>query len=312
MIVNALGPYLFVPSFLLTGWYIVRRKSVWALATSLPMLIYVIWFWPYVLPRTTPLQTQHPLRVLTFNILYTNQNYDQIASMIEAQQPDLIALQEVKLEAMRQLINRLESKYPYYILGNYNAYGSTAAFSRYPLDKGYVLDLGAERPATVMQLRINGQSVSFISAHLQAFGWSHLFFHLQHESWQRTLTAIAQFRAEQLRQAEILAQEANKQPSELVILGCDCNTRELMTTYSVLAAHFHQAAQTFGWQPAAFRPNDAFHDLNPQHLDYIFYSGNAAPQLVYKLKQQVGSDHYPLVTDFAFTSTRKGDTSGCC
>lgn len=270
------------------------------------MLVYVIWFWPYVLPRTTALQTQHPLRVLTFNILYTNQNYDQIAAMIEAQQPDLIALQEVKLEAMRQLLDLLEPTYPYYVLGSYDPYGSTAAFSRYPIRKGYVLDLGGERPAVVMKLNINGQSVSFISAHLQAFGWSHLFFHMQQDSWQDTLAAITKFRAEQIHQAELLVLEATKQPSDLVIVGCDCNTRELMSTYKVLATHFHQAAQSFGWQPTATTPNDTFPDLNPQHLDYIFYTGKAVPQLVYKLKQQAGSDHYPLVTDFAIPPASQG------
>ena len=93
-----------------------------------------------------------------------------MANVILTHRPDLIALQEVQPDMMGALKERLEEEYPYSLMGFRKQYGTTAVFSRHPVTDSYVLDLKADRPAVVIKTKIKNREVTFIAAHLLAYG----------------------------------------------------------------------------------------------------------------------------------------------
>lgn len=107
---------------------------------------------------------------MTYNVLYSNTDYDAIANVILTYQPDLVALQEVKVEMMDALKDRLVNDYPYSLMGTENDFGTTAVFSKYPFADSYVLNLQADRPATIVKTNIKGQNITFAAVHLLAYG----------------------------------------------------------------------------------------------------------------------------------------------
>ena len=200
---------------------------------------------------------------------------------------------------MEQLVNLLTADFPYRKFGTLNPFGTTAIFSRLPMEDIRVLDLQADRSALGVRVHRHGRSIFFISAHLRAFGWPQILYFLKNGSYATALSAARQFRIEQNQQARILLNAITERQDDSVILACDCNTKDLMSTYGLLSSQLQVASPVIGLQPWFSMPSDQYLDINPQHVDHIFYSGMATPVVVYKLKANAGSDHTPLIVDFS-------------
>jgi endonuclease/exonuclease/phosphatase (EEP) superfamily protein YafD len=89
-----------------------------SLAGLIILLILVLGFnfVPRLLPRLSRVQAEAhttELRVMTFNVHYANRNASGIARLIQAEQPDLIAFQELTPDLAELLLPELESAYPY-------------------------------------------------------------------------------------------------------------------------------------------------------------------------------------------------------
>ena len=234
-----------------------------------------------------------PLTIMTYNVLYSNLDYDAVASVILTHRPDLVALQEVLPAMMTALQERLADEYPYSIHGTNHDYGVTAVFSRYPLAENQILDLGEDRRAVIVRVQINEQWVAFASVHLRAYG-------LQ---WVRPLKNIPQEIVRstnaQNQQVELLWEELQNEPG-YVIIGCDCNSKETSSSYRMLDQWFDSTAYQVGWQfPGTKRPG-ARQDTNLQHIDYVWYRGGLQPVAVYEIRDSGGSDHHPVLALFDF------------
>ena len=72
------------------------------------------------------------LRVMTFNVHYSNRNVAQIAEMIRAEQPDIIALQEITPPLTEPLLAELAAEYPYVAIDEVR-HSSLGVMSRYPI-----------------------------------------------------------------------------------------------------------------------------------------------------------------------------------
>lgn len=231
------------------------------------------------------------LTVMTYNVLYSNLDYDAVANVILIHRPDMVALQEVLPAMMTALQDRLADEYPYSIHGTNHDYGVTAVFSHYPLAEKQILDLGEDRRAVIVRTQINEQSVAFASVHLRAYG-------LQ---WVRPLTNIPQeivLRTNaQNHQVELLWKELQHEPG-YVIIGCDCNSKETSSSYRMLDQWFDSAAYQAGWQfPGIERPG-ATQDMDLQHIDFVWYRGGLEPVAAYEIRDSGGSDHHPVLALF--------------
>jgi endonuclease/exonuclease/phosphatase (EEP) superfamily protein YafD len=279
--INRGAVLLFIPAPIAVALAFFGERRSARVASFAPLLLFVGLNWPYVIPQVEPQLDGAPLRVMTYNVLYSNTDYDAVARVIRTAQPDLVALQEVQPEMFRALVERLQVDYPYHLLADRNAYGTTAAFSRYPLRAGYSLDLRYDRPATVLKVDVDGRPVTFISAHLLAY-YSALH---------------------QARQAQIIIDEALAQ-DETVVLGCDCNSRETAGSYRMLAQVMTNSARAVGWVPSEPSIAGAQRDVSLWHIDYVFYRGDLKAVEVDTIMDSGGSDHKPVV---AILSLETGD-----
>lgn len=301
LLLNSYALYVFIPTILFCFWFLANRHWRWLTIAALPLLIFISLISPKVWTPPPPSSGQ-PLRVLTFNVLYDNPHYAEIAELIRSQQPDLVALQEVQPAAMRELVAQLEEEFPHYLLGTDNPYGTTALFSRLPIVDVRTLDLEVDRPAVMMRITVGEQRLTVVSAHLRPFGWPTIQYLYQHESLSAAIAAAQNFVVEQNRQAQILLELMQQSPDDAFILGCDCNTKLLQSTYALLHAQLRSPVHEIGLSAWFHQPPMGYVDLNPQNVDYIFYTGALSPVAVYKLKANAGSDHNPLVSEFLFTA----------
>jgi endonuclease/exonuclease/phosphatase (EEP) superfamily protein YafD len=290
-LMNRIAAYLFFPVPLILAWAILFRRLELSIPLLLPALIFAYLYHPYLFPgiaKTHEIPSE--LRVLTYNVLYSNRDYDAVADLIMTYHPDLVALQEVQPEMMARLRERLRADYPYSIMGTENNYGTTAIFSQHAFTHSTVLDLQADRPAVVVKTKVKDDAVTFVAVHMLAYGlW-----------WvkPRDLPAVVMKQtADQNRQAEILLQEIEKD-NEVVIIGCDCNSPETSSSYRILDGPLDNAARIAGWSLSKEELRDAARDTNLQHIDYVWYQGSVEPLGVYTIHLRAGSDHQPVLALF--------------
>jgi endonuclease/exonuclease/phosphatase (EEP) superfamily protein YafD len=291
ILLNRIVPYLFIPVPLFLVWGIYTRRSKSVIALFVPCLIFVWIYHPYLFPKIFPSsQSNSQLNVMTYNVLFSNLDYDGVANVILTYQPDLVALQEVKIEMMDALEDRLARDYSYSLMGMKNDFGTTAVFSKYPFTDAYTLDLQADRPATVVKVNVNGQNVTFVAVHLLAYNlwWTKL---------KDIPAVVLQRTTDQNRQVEILLDELEEEDG-IVIVGCDCNSYETSSSYLILRQSMHSAAQDMGWLLGKAELVNTRQDIDLQHIDFIWYREPLIPIGVYKILDSGGSDHLPVLANF--------------
>ncbi len=289
---NRVVAYLFLPVLPFLVWVARTGEYRFTVLLILPVSIFSFLYYPYVVPklsRSAPLSAD--LTAMTYNVLFSNLDYEAVANVILVYHPDLAALQEVTPDMMDALKERLADEYPYSMHATRNDDGMTAVFSRHPLAEAYVLDLGADRLAVIAKVEIKKQMITFAAVHLRAYG-------LQ---WVRPLTRIPQEIVErtnaQNRQVEILLEELQDE-SGPVIIGCDCNSKETSSSYRLLDRWYETAAYQVGWRFPGIALAGAAQDMNMQHIDFIWYRGALEPFAAYRIQDRGGSDHHPVLALF--------------
>lgn len=289
VVMHRVVPYLFLPVPLFFVWELWQRRYKRLLLLMLPVSMFLSLYHPYVIPKAANVRDAE-LSVMTYNVLYSNLDYAGVADVIRHQDADLVALQEVQPDMMDALRQRLASEYPYSMMGTIHDYGTTAVFSKQPFRNANILDLGADRPAVIVQTEVNGRTVTLAAVHLMAYG-------LQWVAWPEIPGAILEKTRIQNKQVEILMDQLD-QESGIVLVACDCNTKETSTSYRMLDASFDSAAYTVGWRWNAQNLPDVTPDTNLQHIDYVFYRGLLQPVRAHTVNDSGGSDHLAVVTRF--------------
>ena len=284
-------PYLFLPTPVLLLWGILIRKYKATLPLVLPLLFFGMIYHSYIFPDTRKGIVVVPeFKVMTYNVLYSNFDYAAVAGVVLSHGPDLVALQEVQPEMMAALQARLSVEYPYSMMGWVDDYGTTAIFSRHPLNETYTLDLEAGRPAVVVRMKIGDREITFIDVHLLAYN-------LWWTPWRDIPADVNERTAIQNRQVKIVLQEAESVGGN-VIVGCDCNSYETSSSYRLFSDVMHDPARGTGWLPGWRDLTGTKWDIPFQHIDHIWYSGSLKPVGVTRLQGNGGSDHFPVLAAF--------------
>lgn len=291
-LINRVVPLLFLPALVLLGWIVYSRRIKLMIALLIPILIFAWLYHPYLLPRfANQNNSERTLKVMTYNVLFSNFDYDAVAKVILTHKPDLVALQEVQPEMMSELEKRLSDEYPYSLMGTQNDYGTTAVFSRYPFVESSVLDLQADRPAVVVKVKVNDEEITFVAVHLLAYNlWWTKAKDIPATVMQRTFN--------QNRQAELVL-ERLKEESGTVIVGCDCNSYETSSSYRIFDAWLDNSAREVGWVFGGSMLARTKPDTRLQHIDHIWYRGTIEPTNVFKVTDNGGSDHLPVLAEFS-------------
>lgn len=287
---GSLPPLLAFPLLILVLW---RRR--WLLLPPLaPVLIfYAALFGPYYVPRLAPSTSPPELTMMSYNVLYANQNHRAIADLIRTYAPDFVALQEVGPELFAFLQKELGAQYPAMHKAHDPDHSTTALLSRYPVQRFQVVDLGAIRPAVIADLTVAGQTVTVVSAHLLYYGWLRI-------PWTALPAQLTQVQQLQVQQAQRLLAELRRHQSDIILMGCDCNSVDTSTTQRLLNRQLTNAAKTTGWVLPQLDKPAIGPFYFPHRIDYIFYRGKVIARKVYTIYDSGGSDHRPVWAAFDF------------
>lgn len=288
--VSYFAPWFFMALLpgLLIAWLARRR---WLLRVVIAVLmLFGVTYWPVLLPgqdRVYAESNSRRLRVMTFNVNFSNKNADGIAGLIATEAPDMIAFQEMTAGLFDSLYPKLKATHPYYLVDN--SWGLPLVLvSRYPL---------TSQPKPSQALRAQ---------------------HAAMETFDRTI-AIWNVHPNPVvtggweSQRDLLKQVADDVALEerpVIVLG-DFNTTDQTDNYRLLADRlidvYWAAGRGFAFTWPDFGKADTpdrpwylrlLFKVGPViGIDHIFVSKHFTPQKSYVVPNAYQSDHRPMVAE---------------
>ena len=214
-------------------------------------------------------------RCMLININSELGNPALVMAAIRQEKPDILVLEEVT-ESLMQAMAGLTNTLPYWVASPREDNFGIALFSKYPLIVKNILYLGeAGVPSILASVKLDGRILEILATH----------------PLPPISSEYASLRNEQLdRVADCI-----KGRSPFLLLG-DLN----MTPWSPYFQRFirqsglHDSARGFGYQPS-WPTHLSFFGIS---IDHCLYSEEIGIENR-KIGSRVGSDHFPLIIDFA-------------
>mgnify|MGYP001081320224 CR=1 FL=1 len=292
-LLNTLAFYLFAPLVIVLPLALWQRHRRLMLAALLAGALFVSLFHPLLLPfakASRPSRTSPTLTVMSFNALWRNHDYEQIARAIVAADPDVIGFQEVQEENVLAIQALLAPHYPYQADPPGDTSHTVWVLSRLPLEDVTVLDNPPLQRGLQVTVRHQQQTVDIVVTHLAPNNMP---------LWPvREFIATTTQRYE-LRAAEVryLLAHAQARTAPLLIL-CDCNMTDSSETYALLRSQFEDSFQQRGWGfgHTLYVKNIPF---AVQRVDYVWHTPDI--ELVDAFVGRPGnSDHLPMIARFVW------------
>ncbi len=237
---------------------------------------------------------QTVVRVMTFNIWNHNKDFDAVVSAVTESEPTIVAMQEITEEQKPEIVKRMTLHYPYYHISRAVYGGTTALFSKIPLQNVVELEFNIDRPAILADVNIDDKTVTVISAHLNPSFWAYY-----QKQWHEIPALYHQYIKDQNTQARMIIDSAkSRKDSSATFLACDCNSQETASTNRLLRSYFEDTFDALGWQRGEPGSEKFKFERDLSHIDYVWFHGNANPLVIYRVKHSAGSDHNPIVADF--------------
>jgi endonuclease/exonuclease/phosphatase (EEP) superfamily protein YafD len=156
-------------SGLLTGVGLCALKRWrWAMVALVVFVIHSVGIVPWYVPRSVdvPDGVASNLRLLSANVLSTNQSPEEVIAYIREANPDIVLLQEISPSWVSHLQPLVDSAYPHAKFEPQTDNFGMATLSKIPIDSFTVLDpLNWAIPIIESKLTINGRSLSILNFH---------------------------------------------------------------------------------------------------------------------------------------------------
>jgi endonuclease/exonuclease/phosphatase (EEP) superfamily protein YafD len=291
-LLNTLAFYLFMPLVLLLPLALWQRRWRLLLGLALPCAIFATLFGPLLLsPSKTPLAPNGAtVTAMSFNLLWTNRDYQKVRSMVLAAQPDLIGFQEIRPADAPALASALADEYPYSAFHPVDDFHTVGLLSRLPIESIQPLADQPLRKGFQVIVRRGEQTLGVIVAHLAPNNmplWPFSEF----------VAATQQRYAQRMAETNYLRQAVLDRTMPTLIL-CDCNMTDTSETYARLSTTVADSFQECGWG-FGHTLTVAGIPLPVQRVDYIWHTGELRAVDAY-VGQDGGSDHLPLIASFLF------------
>ena len=256
----------------------------------------------FFLPRSGQKPITQPLRFLTYNVHAENIDVQPMLDVIQTADADVVALQEVSPAMAEALARQLIDRYPYQALhpNAVNPIWGQGVLSRYPIveDEYWIMSLGHQR----VKIDRRGTPLVLYNTHpVHPFllGEGKLFDMHPHQ-----------------REVQEVLRRAALDDGEILIAG-DFNMTDQTSDYVRLAAQFHDTYREVGWGLGWTFPDFTQPDARPAQtpllsafgrpvarIDFIFHSDALHPLSAQVWPASGGSDHRPVVAEFADDSTK--------
>jgi vancomycin resistance protein VanJ len=268
--------FLLLPALLLRTWraipFLLLPAAAWLFAFGLRFL-------------NTGEETRRSgitLTAVTYNIQWRNEPYDETLALIREMNADIVALQEISLQAAAQLEETLTDLYPHMALDPLEwGYSGQAFLSKYPILEHDFFEFGVNAASFGQQrLVIDHPSYPIVVYNV----------HLLHP-----LTSGLNFvpRANEMR--ALSRRIRDERAPHIVVMG-DFNMSDLNDDYEVIAGLMRDAYRDAGTgigltHTLRIRGIDI---LRWMRLDYIFTTGALDPINARVMSVSGGSDHAPV------------------
>jgi len=231
------------------------------------------------------------LTVMTFNVNYRNDEVSAIAALIRAEQPDLVALQEVTGPVMTALAATLTPDYPYALIAE-GIESRQGLISRYPLT--HQPPPSPEPPKRILRAIVETPTgpISVWNLHSRVG--------LKQALWRAQYSTLQQ-----------VAEEVAQTTGPIIVLG-DFNTTDQTETYRLLASQLtdvHRAVgRGFGFTfpgrttvPDSWRYIAGWPTFGPLvRIDMVLVSPHFVPLSSRVISTPAGSDHFPVLVRLQF------------
>jgi len=298
VVLDKFSEYFLLPAIIVLFASLLTKKALIVLLASIPVVISAYFYAPILYPATTPnlLEEDRRFRVATFNIWNHSSNIGKIADVIKTTQADVIALQEITEDQRFELKRGLQSDYPFHHISQEIFGGTTALFSKHPMGNIKEIDIQVDRPSIVADLTWQGIPITVVSAHLNPSFWAYW-----RQPWKKIPGNYLIYIQDQSAQVEAIFNEINqRKEAEAIFLACDCNSQEAASTNRRLRKRFKDAFRTVGLQIGGTGDRNTEFERDLTHIDYVWFSGRAKPNAVYRGTVPSESDHAPVIADFTF------------
>jgi endonuclease/exonuclease/phosphatase (EEP) superfamily protein YafD len=303
-LVNSFRYWLFIPAVFF--WIDQLWNGIEQWAGIFLVLLTGVWIYFYAF---TPLMNfidkadkslAPDFKVMTMNILYKNQGVNGVASIINKEQPDVVALQETTKRSLEELVKILAA-YPYRNFKSPTNVTGVDVFSKYPISKPQVIPTEFGQ-AVYVEIQHPKKKINLINIHtesidpLDVFGDTNKILHA-YKGREQMLTSI-----------KIFLSQAGLSPESLILLG-DFNSTEGNYLYRQIADLQLQDSY-YSINPIFFNgftfPNNMLGLVNKPgsfvpliRIDYI-YHGKGFKTVKSKVSDEFsGSDHRPVISEIA-------------
>lgn len=216
-------------------------------------------------------------RLLSLNVHTANTRSDLVRTAIREGNPDVIVLLEVNDRWIQELAS-LRNEYPAAVLEPREDNFGIALFSRLPLQRTEILELGdVPVPSIAVEIGWGGRVLRLLGTHPVPPG-------------------SPEYAGERNRQLAAIAEWARMQPGPVVVAG-DLNATPWSPYFRALldSGRLSSAQPDWGWYPTW--PSGAWPLRIP--LDHCLVSSEVAVRRRW-VGEGVGSDHFPLWVDLAW------------
>jgi len=294
-LLNTLAFYLFFPLAVLLPLALWHRR--WGLLFGLiaPCAMFAALFGALLLAvfkAPSPVGNGPAIKIMSFNVLWSNHDYSKISAMISAVQPDVIGLQEVRPADVAALADALEGKYPYHAVHPVDSFHTVGLLSRFPIESLVALPNPPLERGIQAVVRFQDRPLSIFIVHLAPNNMP-----LQPLS---EFVAITKQRYAQ-RAAEVAYLEQSLRARTMpTVLMCDCNMTDTSETYARLHAVIGDSFQERGWGFGhTLRVGSV--PFPVQRVDYIWHTSELSV-IDAAIGLDGGSDHLPMVATFQWIS----------
>lgn len=145
---------------LLCIFFTITHQRTWLIVSLACVLINLIEIVPWYIPQGNVASGQ-PLRLLSLNVLASNQQYDQVIALVEQEKPAIAAFLEANV-IWSEKLQVLAKSFPYHISAKTL---EMELYSNIPLENYSIQRYGQNRGNLLANLMIEGKKVSLIISH---------------------------------------------------------------------------------------------------------------------------------------------------
>ena len=260
------------------AYFLLTRRKLWITVSLFCVLLNLGEILPWYLnsPETINPQRYTPLKIFSYNVLWSNKNYDKAIALVNREQPDIAIFQEAVPHWYSKL-RVLESSYPYHIRAEKL---EMEVYSKLPFNNSQIKLYGTYRGLVIVDLKVGNCPIKFVATH------AYPQLHFGNRGWQ--------IRNQHL---EIGIGEYVKNLMEPVIIMGDLNV-------SMWSPFYHSMIELSGLRNArqglGILPTHSI--IAPQiaalsaPIDHCLTSPNIKVKN-FRLGRAIGSDHLPIIAE---------------